>query len=824
MRHTGNAASRAAENVLAVPHRRAYDACEYREPDGVDMQAARRALCYGGGLTALVSGAFLLFLIARPGDATALTAGDDWGTVACDLVSLVFCVFGLWSIAHPPGAGEGPARRCSRLWVSGLISAAVLSATAGDGIAAIYQVNLGHALPSPSWVDGFYIIMGPLLFAGIAQQARQRGSPFTKPRALVDACMVIATAACFSWYFVVGPTIVESKTALLANLVDAAYPAGDLFLILCLVLLAVGQEGAATRLASLALGLGLGVELATNRAYVYLSLHGGYTAGHVLDAGWPLGYLLIGLSVWLGAVSPERPPQGERTGIAAVRGGLLPSLLVYAQLPAVVVLLAAVGRTRPAPGIETGVDVGAILVVCLAVARHVLTWFEARDGAHWIETAATTDALTGLPNRARLGEQLTRALHAGSIAGTPVALLLLDLDRFKEINDSLGHHYGDLLLQQVGTRLRETLRADDFIGRLGGDEFAAILPRTAAAGAVTVCRSLVRALQAPFVVEGKTVGLGVSIGAALAPEHGTGAVELLKHADAAMYLAKRGNSGHAVYDPLRDERSAPCLTMVAELRRGIAEGELELHYQPQADLRDRHVYGVEALVHWNHPTRGLLPPDAFIPLAERTGVILPLTTWVLDQALAQCRRWLDRGRDLEISVNVSLRNLRDPSLCQTVETLLARYRVPAERLCLELTESTVMADIELSQATLQQLCALGVRISIDAFGTGYSSLSHLARLPVSELKIDRSFAQRVAADESNATIIASTIGLGRSLGLRIVTKGVETRDAWDLLGTLDCDAAQGVFFANALSAEDLEAWMDGQGQEGTLAEELGARL
>jgi len=248
--------------------------------------------------------------------------------------------------------------------------------------------------------------------------------------------------------------------------------------------------------------------------------------------------------------------------------------------------------------------------------------------------------------------------------------------------------------------------------------------------------------------------------------------------------------GHAVYNPLHDEHSGPSLAMVAELRHAIAAGELVLHYQPQADLRYQHVYGVEALVRWQHPTAGLLPPADFVPLAERTGVIVPLTAWVLNQALAQCRAWLDAGHDLDMSVNVSLRNLRDPEFYRLVAMLLAHHGVPPARLCLELTESTVMADVEAAQVALLRLRALGVRVSIDDFGTGYSSLAYLARLAVSELKIDRSLVQHMATDEGDATIVASTIGLCRSLGLRIVTEGVETRDTWDLLGALDCDAAR----------------------------------
>jgi len=458
---------------------------------------------------------------------------------------------------------------------------------------------------------------------------------------------------------------------------------------------------------------------------------------------------------------------------------------------------------------------GLVLIALFSVGLAVsLTRSVARlyDDA---DARARHDALTGLPNRALLHERLARAVRAaghadaGGAQGTPAstALLLLDLDRFKEVNDTLGHHVGDALLRQVGPRLRAALRATDTVARLGGDEFAVVLRDADAAGAVVVAGALNAALAAPFIVEGQALAVGVSIGVALCPQHGTDAATLLQHADVAMYVAKRGQLDHAVYDPSLDGHDTADLTLVAELRQALAADGLVLHYQPKIHVPTGQICGVEALVRWPHPTQGLIPPDRFIGLAEQTGLIVPLTRWVLEAALRQSRTWRDAGLDLEMAVNLSLRNLRDPQLRATVAELLARYAVPPGRVCLELTESVVMADVEGTQASLAQLAALGVRLAIDDFGTGYSSLSYLSRLPVNELKIDRSFVQHAAHTATDATIVASTIGLGHSLGMSIVTEGVEDAETWALLGRLGSDVAQGYFFSRPLPAPELEGWI-----------------
>ncbi len=426
-----------------------------------------------------------------------------------------------------------------------------------------------------------------------------------------------------------------------------------------------------------------------------------------------------------------------------------------------------------------------------------------------MEALATTDALTGLPNRALLHDRLRQALAArgDGTPPAPLALLLLDLDRFKWINDTLGHHTGDATLARVAGLLRGVVRHTDIVARLGGDEFAILLPGAEAAGAEAVARAIRAALDAPIVVDGRALSVGVSVGIALSPAHGAAVEPLFQHADVAMYAAKRDGLGHAVYEPAHADQDAARLALIADLHRAIDEGALALHYQPKADLASGRGCGVEALARWPHPDHGLIPPDRFIPLAEQTGLIVPLTAWVLGAALRQCRAWADAGLAVEVAVNLSLRNLRDPDLYPTVANLLRRHGVPPTRLCLELTESVVMADVEGTQATLARLAALGVRLAIDDFGTGYSSLAYLSRLPVDELKIDRSFARRLTTEATNQTIVASTIGLGHSLGLRVVAEGIEDAQTWALLGRLGCDVGQGYYIARPLAADEAGAWL-----------------
>ena len=417
------------------------------------------------------------------------------------------------------------------------------------------------------------------------------------------------------------------------------------------------------------------------------------------------------------------------------------------------------------------------------------------------------DPVTGLPNRAVVCERIGRAVRAAADRTGALSVLVLDLDRFTEINVALGHATGDALLRQVGARLNARLPEGAFVASLGADEFAILLPRGEEERATAVARDFIGALERPFSVGGQPIAVEASVGVASYPEHGTDADALLRHADVAMYAAKRAGSGYAVYAPEQDPGAGNPLALLAELREGIARDELVLHYQPQVSLGTGEVVGMEALVRWRHPRRGLLEPAAFIPIAERTGVMQALSRWVLERALRECRVCVPRGGRLRVSVNLSVRDLRDPELPETIAALVDRHGGGAVWLSVEITESAVMADAERARAALLRLRDLGVRLAVDDFGTGYSSLAYLVRLPVDALKIDKSFVSSLAADAGNRAIVKAVVDLGHSLGLEVVAEGVEDQQAWDVLAALGCDTAQGYFVAPPMDGAALERWM-----------------
>jgi diguanylate cyclase (GGDEF)-like protein len=416
------------------------------------------------------------------------------------------------------------------------------------------------------------------------------------------------------------------------------------------------------------------------------------------------------------------------------------------------------------------------------------------------------DALTGLPNRLLFAQRIEQALVecAGTEAG--VALLLVDLDRFKEINDTFGHQCGDELLVQVGARLSGVVSGTDSVARLGGDEFGVLLPEVQSVeAAVETATTLRAALTAPFPVGGIHLDVEASVGVAVSGQHGQDTVTLLQRADIAMYVAKDQSRGIFVYDPAVDEHSPAKLAVLGDLRRALDRSELVLHYQPKVSISTGDVVGAEALVRWHRPQYGLVMPDAFMPFAEHTGLIGPLTRYILNKALAQAREWCEQGRPLTVAVNLSARNLLDEHLPDQVAELLAAHDVAPELLVFEVTETAVVTEPLRAQQLLKRLSALGIRISIDDFGAGYTSLGQLKTLPVSELKIDRSFVTTMTEDGRNALIVQSVIDLGHNLGLSIVAEGVEDEQTFAALTALDCDVAQGYYIARPLTAQALDA-------------------
>jgi diguanylate cyclase (GGDEF)-like protein len=446
-----------------------------------------------------------------------------------------------------------------------------------------------------------------------------------------------------------------------------------------------------------------------------------------------------------------------------------------------------------------------LLILCASLFRLV------SRASRKLRRQALHDALTGLPNRTFLHREGARAIAAARRHETAAALLLIDLDRFKEVNDTLGHDHGDELLVEVAGRLGRALRAQDVLARLGGDEFAILLPDVPHRGAVAeVAARLHRTLDDPFALRGVALTLEASIGVAVHPDDGPDLTTLLRRADVAMYEAKQSGSRIASYARERDPYSPERLALLAELRQAIDRDELVLHYQPKVSLADGKVIGVEALVRWNHPVRGELAPGEFLPLAERTGLIADLTRWVVRAAVAQCRAWLDEGVRLPVAVNLAAANIVDATLPDCVGALLAEYELPGALLECEISEHTVMSDPRRATEVLAQLRALGVRLSLDDFGTGQSSLSYLKRLPLDEVKIDRSFVMGMVRDEGDAAIVRSTIDLARHLGLEVVAEGVESAEIYEDLAELRCDIAQGFFLSRPIPADAFREWMAAQ--------------
>jgi len=424
-----------------------------------------------------------------------------------------------------------------------------------------------------------------------------------------------------------------------------------------------------------------------------------------------------------------------------------------------------------------------------------------------IEHQAMHDHLTGLPNRVLFRDRVEQALHGAKRSPGEVAVMFLDLDRFKEVNDTLGHESGDVLLREVGQRLTHSLRAGDTVARLGGDEFGVLASNLDDADdALVVARKLRQAVEWPFTLRGLTLEVEASIGIAIFPDHGTDVDTLLRHADVAMYQSKEAHSGVGIYSPERDVYSPDRLKLLGELRRAIEQGELVLYYQPKISLQTSEVLGFEALVRWQHPEQGLLTPDRFIPFAEHTGLVKPLTRYVMREALRSCAKWHEIGLDLGVAVNLSARDLLDLHLPDEVRLLLNETGIEPDRVELEITENTILSDPVRTRTILGRLKELGVRLAIDDFGSGYSSLGYLKRLPLDVLKIDKSFVMTMMSDDDSAAIVRSTIDLAHNLGLEVVAEGVASAEISAVLDRLRCDAAQGFYFSGPIAASEVAGW------------------
>lgn len=424
-----------------------------------------------------------------------------------------------------------------------------------------------------------------------------------------------------------------------------------------------------------------------------------------------------------------------------------------------------------------------------------------------LEHKALYDSLTDLPNRNLFTDRLKLALAVARRETKPLAIILLDIARLKEVNDILGHHNGDIVLQEVTRRIMLVLRATDTVARLGGDEFAMLLPSADKESATLVIEKIQKAMEPPALIDGGPLDIEVNMGVAVYPQHGEDPSVLLSRADVAMRIAKSEVSGFCIYESSHDPYNRRRLSLLGELRHAIAQNELVLYYQPQVDIASRKIMGVEALVRWPRTAEDMVLPVEFIPLAEQTGLIRPLTLWVLEEAVRQCGHWRELCHDLKVSINLSARNLLDPTLPDMLAKLLASNQVDADCLMLEVTESAVMLQPERALQNLTRLHEMGASLSVDDFGTGYSSLAYLKKLPVCELKIDQSFVFGMVKNENDAIIVRSTIDLAHNLGLKVVAEGIEDYETLQLLEILGCDTGQGYLFSKPIPPDDLSQWL-----------------
>jgi diguanylate cyclase (GGDEF)-like protein len=487
-----------------------------------------------------------------------------------------------------------------------------------------------------------------------------------------------------------------------------------------------------------------------------------------------------------------------------VREAFLPVL--SAELFSALLITAAVFLV-----VKAGTAGIVVLAVVLVIFQYLVgELLKSQQRANELKLRATTDELTGLANREHFTSVVEEKIAAARATGGSFAVMLIDLDRFKEINDTLGHHYGDVLLRDLGPRLARAVGTSGLVARLGGDEFA-VLPEVQSddpAVLRTVADKLLECVRQPLVVDELTLGVGASIGISRFPLDGEDVHDMLRRADVAMYSAKEDHASCRLYETALDRYSLRRFTVLNDFRKALESEQFVIHYQPVVAIATEEVRGAEALVRWEHPSLGMVPPNDFIPIAEQSGLIGALTHYVLERAVAECKRWRDDGRMLSVAVNLSVRDLLDLDLPRHVSSILTAAGLDPEALHLEITESMIMSDPDRALDTVTRLRQLGVQISVDDFGTGYSSLSNLKRLPINQLKIDRSFISSLPHDESDLIIVGSTINLGHDLQLRVVAEGVEDEITLKRLEKLGCDLAQGYYFGRPLPSQEFLRMVD----------------
>ena len=719
---------------------------------------------------ALLLAGYLAWLLLAPRPTASLLI-NGWGVDLFEFAGGVLCV----------AAGLG--RQTGRA-VPLILGTSLLTWTLGDVVVTIESLG-GATVPQPSIADAFYLVYFPLAWVAIVLFIRGATRRLISVNWLDGAVAGLGAAAvCAAFAF----KAIEHSTGLgpLATAVNLAYPVGDVLLLLVVAggtVVLIGRR----RAPWLLLATGITLNVAGDTMNLVHSSAGADLGTALNGIAWPASILLMSIAMWL------RPGPADLLAPPRETGFGFPALAAAAGLA--ILLLGTMGHVNR---VAVGLATATLLAVVLRTGMSVRGLRALTKERHW---QSVTDHLTGLGNRRRLSEVLD-AFFTGRLDGERrLAFLFIDLDHFKEVNDSFGHAAGDKVLRALGDRLSGSLRESDLLVRVGGDEFAAVLIDADAERAAATADRLGATLQEPFAIDALSVQIGASIGIALAPGDADDTPSLVHCADVAMYRAKLASAPFAFYEA--DLDSGDRLGLAEELRQAIEQDQLTLHFQPQLHLRSGSVVKVEALVRWPHPTLGLIPPLQFLPLAEEARLMGPLTRWVLDQALAQCARWRGEGVQVSMSVNVSASDLLDPEFVGMVAASLAQHALEGEALIVEITETTMITDFERSTRVVEELGDLDVAVSLDDFGAGFTSLAYLSRLPVSELKLDRRFTALLVGDDRDRDVelVRATIELGHSLGLCVVAEGVEDAPMLQLLGELRCDLAQGYYVGKPRPAE-----------------------
>jgi diguanylate cyclase (GGDEF)-like protein len=697
---------------------------------------------------------------------------DGWGVDGFEIVVGALCIYRAARLRHARA-------------VPVLLGVGLLCWAAGDIVLTVQSDP-----PSPSLADAFYVAFYPVTYTGLMLLLRSNVKRFSLASWL-DGGVAGFGAAALCATFAFKDVLHHAGGSASGVALNLAYPVGDV-LLLGLVVGGAAIVSGRGKLPWLLLAAGYAL-ITVGDVFNVLGTES-FVGGFADAIAWPLSILLVSVSVWI-----RTPP--ARTALSDQPPGFaLPAL---AAVSAVVILF--VGSLEHVGRVSLGLAVATLVV---AGARSALSLVGLRSLTEQRRRESITDQLTGLGNRRALFQLLDEFLVEQQDPEAParsLAFMFVDLDRFKEVNDTFGHPTGDELLRQLGERLQNSLRGSDLVVRLGGDEFAVALLDAGADYAATVATRLTAQIEEAFLLDAVRVQIGASIGIAVLPGHAADAADLVRCADLAMYRAKQDGKRFAIYQEDLDG-AANRVQLVEELRAAIEARELRLHYQPQVNLVTGEIGSVEALVRWNHPRLGFVPPIEFIALAEDAGLMRELTGLVLDEALAQCARWHADGLQIAVAVNISASDLLDPGFPRHVEELLARYELPAAALVLEMTETTAIADFERSQLAIQQLHDIGLVVSVDDFGAGFTSLAYLGSLAVKELKLDRSFITRLAETTQgrDLALVSATVELAHALGLRVVAEGVEDDLCLGLLTGLRCDLVQGYVISKPMPADELE--------------------